>query len=199
MENITKICVHCAARRISGAGCTQKGRTMKVFHLKKTRSRVHHTRRHPLYALLALLLIACVTLTILWVKMAGARRQVALARQNLAAGVQTELNAAIRAFEKHELPTADLKGDIIPTMRIRLHAARTGNRIMQDSYREFIVEEQTLDQIEDAVDQVDRMLALGQNTSPAIGVLGSCLDQMEADLTLRFADTGLFVSRTALK
>lgn len=172
---------------------------MKFFHLKRSRSRVHHTQRYPLYGALAALLAVAVALAVVWVGKDRAEESAALARQNLATSIQSDLNAAMRAYERASLPTADLDGDIFPAMRRHLYAARTGNRVMEDTYRESVVDEQTLDQIESAMGQVEHMLALGQSTDSALSALGAILGQMEADLSARFADTGLLLSRTALK
>ena len=172
---------------------------MKFFHLKRSRSRVHHSQRYPLYGALALLLALAVTLTVVWMDKDRAEQSAALARQNLATSVQSDLSAAIRAYESASLPTADLRGDILPSMRRYLYAARVGNRVMLDTYQESVVDEQILTQIETAIAQVERTLSLGQSSTSALSALGAALDQMEEELSARFADTGLLLSRSALK
>ncbi len=172
---------------------------MKFFHLKHSRSRVHHSRRYPLYGALALLLVLAVMLTVVWVGKNQAEQRIALGRQNLATSVQSDLNAAIRAYESASLPTADLGGEILPTMRQHLYAARVGNRVMLDTYQENVVDEQILTQIETAIAQVERTLTLGQSSTNALSALGTALSQMEEELSARFADTGLLLSRSALK
>lgn len=172
---------------------------MKFFHLKRSRSRVHHTQRYPLYGALSMVLVIAVVLAVVWVGKDRAEGSAALARQNLATSIQSDLNAAIRAYEKVSLPTANLEDDIFPTMRQHLYAARVGNRIMEDTYKETVVDDKTLDQIESALKQVEHLRSLGQTGDADLSALGMVLAQMEADLSARFADTGLLLSRTALR
>ena len=71
---------------------------------------------------------------------------------------------------------------------------------MLDTYQESVVDEQILTQIETAIAQVERTLTLGQSSTSALSALGAALDQMEEGIEApRFADTGLLLSRSALK
>lgn len=174
---------------------------MGFFKLKKTRSRVHHTQRYPQYAAVALLVLLAGALIVVSVLRGRAQGQLALGRQQLATQIQSNLGQATRAFERMSLPGADVQGDILPEMKLRLFAAGELNEVMIETYgpQSSMIDQDIFGQIDLAIAQITRNIAEGTSPRLAQDTLSSYMAQMEADLNARFAGSELLMSRGSLK
>ncbi|MEG0935134.1 MAG: hypothetical protein RSJ41_06055 [Clostridia bacterium] len=172
---------------------------MKAFRLKHTRTRVHQTQRYPLYACLAVVLALVVALGIVWAGKNRAEAAYQQGREQLAEAIQTDLNAARRSFDKSSMPGTDVQGEVLPEMKEYLYAAKQMNRAMRDIYGEAVLDDETFQQLQVAISGVNQKITGGQSTKQAIEVLASCMNEVETDLNTRFADSGMLLSRTALK
>ncbi|MEG2711327.1 MAG: hypothetical protein RSB18_10035, partial [Clostridia bacterium] len=62
-----------------------------------------------------------------------------------------------------------------------------------------VLDDETFQQLQVAISGVNQKITGGQSTKQAIEVLASCMNEVETDLNTRFADSGMLLSRTALK
>ena len=173
---------------------------MKTLRLKRGRNPVHRTRRYPLYALLIALVAVSVALIIVSVAKKNITTAYERGREQIALSIQTNINEALRAFDRIALPGADVEGDILPSMRTHLYAAKALNDTMVDTYGagSAIFENELFTQIENAIDQVEKSIVAGQSTQAARETLASHMTRMETAMAERLQGSEVFRSRTAL-
>lgn len=174
---------------------------MKMLGKRKVRNSVHRSRRMPMYILAGVALALAIALVIVALLGARARGRLGAGQQSLATQIQSNLSGAVQACEQMSLPSANLEGDLLPSMRRRLFAAKELNEVMIDSYGQdsSMINVEIFDQIELALTQIERRLAEGQSTSSEQSTLSAYMAQLEADLSARFAGTELLISRGSLK
>lgn len=174
---------------------------MKTLRLKRGRNLVHHTRRYPMYALLIALLGVTIALTIVSVAKKNITQAYDRGREQIAMSIQTNLNEALRAFDRITLPGADIRGDILPSMRTHLYAAQALNEAMVDTYGpdSSVIENEVFTQIENAISEVEKSIVAGQSILSAREVLASQMTRMETAMAEKFEGREEFRSRTALK
>lgn len=174
---------------------------MKTLRLRRARNPVHCTRRYPVYAAIAVGVALVVALIAVSVAKKNITNAYEKGRVQLAQSIQTNINEALRAFDRITLPNADVQGDILPTMRTHLYAARTLNEAMVDTYgiTSGVVDAEVFTQIETAIDEVERSIDSGLSIQTARDTLSRYITSMETALIERFEGSDQLRSRTALK
>ncbi len=174
---------------------------MKFFKLKKSRNRVHHTRRYPIYAGIAVVAALVLALAVVSILKSRTDGTLAANRRHLASQIQVNLSQAASACEKSSLPGANLPGDILPAMRLYLYAASELDDVMMDSFGadSSMIDETIFSQIDLSITQIERAIQEGKSTAAMLETLRAYMGQLEQDLEKRFAGTELLMSRGSLK
>lgn len=172
-----------------------------MISFKRTKKRNYHNPRETyirsfIAGAFALLLVFAV------VAVSGRSRlqtQLSETQDILAASVQSNITKAMNSYEGINRKSADLSGDILPTMRRHLYAAYGMNRVLVETFGEeySMIESTQYEQFENIMDQFDRLIASGQSTDPAKESLALCMEDMKNSLTNRFTAEGSLLPKTA--
>lgn len=166
---------------------------MRFFTLKKSRNRVHHTQRYPLYAALIALAVALVVLTVMIVQKTRLEEQLRRNRLELADQAQTEVSIAMNAYNRIHLSGADLEGNLIPAMDEHLYAADRLSTILALSHGEQygVMDHQLYLQIDQVLSEVTKHLTGGTSTTTTLEQLGTLIDKLQSEMEARYGETTL--------
>ena len=173
--------------------------TMIIFRRKRARDYRHPYKRYALYAAggaYALLLLA---LLITLSAKNAANRTLEECRDVMAASIQENMNQALRSFDEINRRSADLQGEILPSMKQRLYAADAMNRAMVETFGEqySVYDLSQYENFAAIMAKFDELLATGQSTDEAKLTLASYMTQVEELVSERFGPNGLLLPKTA--
>lgn len=117
----------------------------------------------------------------------------------LAASISRDLSQVLSSHENIDRKSANLSGDILPTMRRHMYAAYEMNRVLTETYGEeySMLDEEQYDSFEAIMDQFDSLLAAGQSTDPAKESLTACMENVRSAMSNRFTAEGSLLPKTA--
>ena len=120
-------------------------------------------------------------------------------REIMAASIQRDMNEVLRSYENIGRKSADLAGDVLPTMRRYMYSANGMNEALVEIFGEdySMIDPEQYDAFESIMDQFDQLLAAGQSTDPAKESLVACMSSFEAALSNRFTADGSLLPKTA--
>lgn len=173
---------------------------MKDMRLKRTRSRVNKRPLYPVYALCALCVLAVVALVAVIILNSRSVTALSNARARLSERTQQEINLALRAYDRIDLPGADLRGDILPEMRKNIYAAAALNQTFIDTYgmERAVAAPQTFTAMNDAIDRLDAAIQAGQTGTNEREQLKSAVLAIETEMAQRLAGSDLLQHKSAL-
>lgn len=120
------------------------------------------------------------------------------AREMMAASIQRDMNQVLSSYEAIDRKSANLAGDILPTMRQHMYAAYEMNRVLTQTFGDeySMIDAEHYDAFQSVMDQYDQLLAAGQSTDPARENLTACMTNLEQVLANRFTADGGLLPRT---
>lgn len=119
-------------------------------------------------------------------------------REMMAASIQRDMNEVLGSYKTIDRKSADLTGDILPTMRQHLYAAYEMNRVLTQTFGDqySMIDDEHYKTFQSIMDQYDQLLAAGQSTDPARENLTTCMTNLEQVLANRFTADGGLLPRT---
>ncbi len=173
---------------------------MRFFRLKRPRATAHRSNLYPVYAIIALIAALAIALTVVSVLLSQRAKRLEAGRDALAAHVQTDLNMALRTFDEASLPKADLAGEVVPGMRMYLYAAETANEVLVEQYGPgaSLLDENLHQQINLALDDIEKQVAKGQSTDGALQQLGQYMATLKTDMEAKFSYNNLLLLQSAM-
>lgn len=172
-----------------------------MISFKRTKRRNYHNPRNKyllssIAGAFALLLI----LTIIgFAGKNGLQMQLNETQDMLAASIQSDMSKALNSHEGINRKSADLPGEILPTMRRHMYAAYEMNRVLTETYGEdySMLDSDQYDSFESIMDELDQLIAAGQSTDPAKEQLAICMENLKMSLSNRFTAEGSLLPKTA--
>ena len=121
------------------------------------------------------------------------------AQEMMAASIQNDMNKVLRAHDTIDHKSADLSGDILPTMKQHMYAANEMNKALTETFGEeySMIDPKQYEEFLSIMEQFDHLLAAGQSTAPAKESLVLCMDSMETALANRLTAEGNLLPKTA--
>ena len=172
---------------------------MIVFRRKRARSYQRPIQKNAAYIVAgAFVLMLVVMLSLLSAKRAS-DRALGECREVLSAGVQQNLFEAIKSYDGISLRSADLTGEILPSMRRSLYAADALNRAMVQTFGDSssLYDMAQYEAFQAIMAAFDDKIAAGQSTDDAKAQLSAYMAQMESVVAQRLGPEGLPLSKTA--
>ena len=119
-------------------------------------------------------------------------------REMMAASIQRDMNEVLGSYKTIDRKSADLTGDILPTMRQHMYAAYEMNRVLTQTFGDqySMIDDEHYKTFQSIMDQYDQLLAAGQSTDPARENLTACMTNLEQVLANRFTADGGLLPRT---
>ena len=172
-----------------------------MLSFKRTKKRTYQNPREKYIALS----LACVFALMLVFTLVGftgknsLRAQLNETQDILAASIQSDLSDALNSYEGIDRKSADLAGDILPTMRTHMYAAYEMNRILVETFGEeySMLDAAQYESFEAVMNRFDQLLAAGQSTDPAKETLAACMNDLKNSLAGRFTAEGDLLPKTA--
>lgn len=121
-------------------------------------------------------------------------------REMMAASIQSDMNRVIRAYETIDHKSADLAGDVLPTMKQHMYSANSMNDVLKETFGDeySMFDPEQYDSFLSIMDQFDQLIATGQSTNAAKDSLVPCMENLKVTLANRFTADGGLLPRTAL-
>ncbi len=165
---------------------------MTSFKRSRTRSFEHQGEK---YLLLALAGAFILLVSMMLFAASGRNRlqnQLNEGMEIIAASIQRDVSDALSSYRAIDRKSADLEGDILPTMEKHMHSAHSMNRVLVEIFGEeySMIDETTYEQFETVMAEFDRLLAAGQSTSSAKELLVPCMNSFQNMLLNRFTEDG---------
>lgn len=179
----------------------QRMRRNNMISFKRTKKRNYRNPREA-YLISAVAAAFAVCIILMLVGFLGRntlRAQLSETQDMLASSIQSDISKALNSYEGIGRKSANLSGDILPTMRRHMYAAYEMNRILVETCGEeySMIDEAQYDSFESVMDQFDRLIAAGQSTDPAKESLTVCMDTLKASIANRFTAEGSLLPKTA--
>ncbi len=172
-----------------------------MISFKRTKKRTYRSPKEK-YLWLSAAGVFCLMLILTLVGFLGKnslQMQLMETQDMLAASIQRDMSEALNSYESIDRKSANLSGDILPTMRRHMYAAYEMNKVLTETYgAEYsMLDEEQYDSFEAIMDRFDGLLAAGQSTAPARESLTACMESIRSAMTNRFTAEGTLLPRTA--
>ena len=120
-------------------------------------------------------------------------------REIMAACIQSDMSKALSCFETIDRKSADLSGEVLPTLRLHMYSANSMNHLLTETFGEkySVIDDEQYDVFQSIMDQFDQLLAAGQSTDPAKDELTACMTAFQKALVSRFSTEGNLLPKTA--
>lgn len=173
---------------------------MRFFRLKRPRATAHRSNLYPVYGVIAVLIALAIALTVVSVLLTQRANRLEAGYNALTGHIQADLNMALRTFDEASLPKADLAGTIIPQMRMYLYAADSSNEVLVDQYGKgaSVLDENLYQQINLALDDIDKLVKVGQSTDDALSQLSSYMATLKTNMAAQFSYNNLLLPQTGM-
>ena len=174
---------------------------MITFKRTRKRSYQHPWRQYFIYGVAS----AFVLMLALTIGAFASRGRMAArleeAQEMMAAYIQRDMNEVLDSYVAIDRKSADLAGDILPTMKKHMYSANSMNRVLTETFgdRYSMIDDEQYESFESIMDEFDNLLATGQSTSPAKDRLVTCMDSIKLTLANRFTTDGSLLPKTASK
>lgn len=168
---------------------------MPFFRLKRQRNLEHRSTLYPAYIAGGVILALAVALVVMCVLHARANGRLSTQREFLIGQVQSELNQVVRAFSQVDLPTADISGSIVPTLRQHVYAADLIDEALEDGFgtEAALFDHALYQNITLCLDELATDIKTGQSTAGSVDALREYIVQLESMLTARFASVNMLM------
>ena len=173
---------------------------MRFFRLKRPRATAHRSNLYPVYAVIAVFVALAIALSVVSILLTQRSKRLEEGYNVLAGLIQTDLNMALRAFEESGLPGADLSGDVVPAMRMYLYTADSLNEVLVDQYGKgaSVLDENLYQQINLALDDIVKLVNIGQSTDAAITQLSAYMATLKTNMEAKFSYNNLMLPQMAM-
>jgi hypothetical protein len=173
---------------------------MRFFRLKRPRAKAHRSNLYPVYAVIAVFVALALALGVVSLMLTQRAKRLESGYNLLAGHIQTDLNMALRTFEQASLPKADLAGDIVPGMRMYLYAADSFNEVLVDQYGSgaSVLDESLYQQINLALDDIEKLVKVGQSTDDALLQLNQYMATLKTNMEAKFSYNNLLLPQMAM-
>ncbi len=165
---------------------------MISFRRSRTRSFEQQGEKYLLIALAGTFILLVIMLLFAASGRNRLQAQLDETREMMAASVQSDMYAAISSYLTIDRRSADIEGDILPTMKNHMYSARSMNRVLSETFGEkySLIDEKDYSQFLSVMAEFDRLLASGQSTDPAKELLVPCMNIFQNTLLNRFNEEG---------
>ena len=121
-------------------------------------------------------------------------------REMMAASIQSDMNKVIRAYETIDHKSADLAGDVLPTMKKHMYSANEMNDVLLETFGSdySMFDHEQYDAFMAVMNQFDQLIATGQSTNAAKENLVVCMEDLKTSIANRFTADGGLLPRTAM-
>jgi hypothetical protein len=155
---------------------------------------------YPVYAVISLLAVLVIALAVVSVLLTQRAKRLETGYNALAGHIQTDLNMALRTFDQASLPKANLAGEVVPGMRMYLYAADTTNEVLIDQFGKgaAVLDEDLYQQISLALDDIEKLVNVGQSTDNALTQLGQYMATLKTNLESKFSYNNLLLPQAAM-
>ena len=173
---------------------------MRFFRLKRPRSTAHRRNLYPVYAVIAVFVALVIALSVVSILLTQRSKRLESGYNVLAGQIQSDLNMALRTFEASSLPNVDLAGDMAPTMRMYLYTADSLNEVLMDQYGKgaSVLDENLYQQITLALDDIVKLVNIGQSTDNAMQQLSSYMATLKTNMEEKFSYNNLLLPQMAM-
>lgn len=173
---------------------------MRFFRLKRPRATAHRSNLYPVYAVIAVFVALAIALSVVSVMLTNRAKRLETGYNTLVAHIQTDLNMALRTFEQSSLPKADLAGTIVPGMRMYLYSADSFNEVLTDQFGQgaSVLDENLYQQINLALDDIEKLVNVGQSTDDALSQLSAYMATLKTNMESKFSYNNLLLPQTAM-
>ena len=171
---------------------------MLIFKRKRTRNYHHPRERYVTYAVAGGCLLVVGILVFLLVGRMNSERTMRIAREEMAAAIQSNVNSAIRIYDSVDKQSSEIP-NLLPIMKQHLYTAETVNRVMVSAFGTQYSVYGSIEYaaFDDAASEIDRLVSAGQSTERASEGLYAYMTDMEKMLMARFGSDGVLLPRTA--
>lgn len=127
------------------------------------------------------------------------RARLAETQDILAAAIQSDLNDALDSYAGIDRKSANLSGDILPTMRRHMYSAYEMDKILVETFgAEYsMLDAERYASFEAIMNRFDQLIAAGQSPDPAKETLAACMNDLKNSLAGRFTAEGNLLPKTA--
>ncbi len=174
---------------------------MVIFKRNRKRNYQNPAEKYALYGLAG---VFTLMLVMMIVGFSGRSRLSGLlmeTREMMAASIQSDMNKVLQSYDSIDRKSADLGGDILPTMRQHMYAANSMNKVLTETFGEeySMIDPALYERFQGIMEEFDQLMAAGQSTAAAKESLTTCMTDIEVALGNRFGADGLLLPQTAAK
>ncbi len=174
---------------------------MITFKRTRKRSYQHPGEKYLFYGIAGVFTLMLVMLVVAFSGRSRMNEQLLETREMMASSIQSDMSRALDSYGGINRKSADLQGDILPTMRQHMYAANSMNKVLTETYGEeySMIDKELYDSFQAIMEEFDKRLSAGQSTESAKEQLIACMNGMTAELGNRFGADGLLLPKTASK
>lgn len=165
---------------------------MISFRRSRTRSFEHQGEKYLLIALAGSFILLVVMLLFAFSGKSRLQAQMDESLEMMAASVQSDVYNALNSYRTIDHKSADVEGDILPTMKRHMYSAHSMNRVLTETFGEeySLIDEESYNEFESVMREFDRVLSAGQSTKAAKELLVPCMNKFQNMLLNRFNEEG---------
>ena len=168
------------------------------FRRPRMRTFEQHGEKYLLLALAGSFILLVVMLLFAFSGKSRLQKQLDTSLEMMAASVQSDVYNALTVYRTIDHKSADVEGDILPTMKRHMYSAYSMNRVLKETFGDeySLIDDEAYNEFESVMREFDRVLSAGQSTKAAKESLVPCMNGFQNMILNRFTEEGELIPLT---